>query len=200
MSLTREEAILYDAGRVVDTSEVIAENAQAGVKLSPSAGAEEWDPVFTIARWIDVHGARNRVVARRLLTDGVDPREVHLELVIVTLRSWGIADAKIAEALHVSESFSYRRFRGVVGDVLIELGGERAPDALMLERPADACLLCGQNPRARSARKVRVKRNGRRETVWKERQTSLCAQCLESVDIRKREVRGTMRELRRITT
>lgn len=190
LSLTREEAVQQDACQ----SDSLAHLADEDASDSHTA-THEWDPVMTIARWNDVHRARQRAIARLMLDDGLPPATVHEELVIVTLRSWGLTEREVADLVGVDRFAARRQFGGMLARVLDELGGEKIADEQMLARGHDACMKCGVGPRLRSATKARRTVEGRRTTVVIERQTSLCAVCLVTAP-RRRERRGTMRELR----
>lgn len=198
LGLTREEAILEDACQPDSLAHLSDEDAS-----DSHTATQEWDPVMTVARWSDVHHARTRVLARRLLDDGLEPRVVHEELVIVTLTTWGVAGPEVAALVGLDRFSARRRFTGLLRYILDELGGEKEHDAAMLARAADACLRCGRDERIRSQQKVRKLVDGQRRRVTVEYQTSLCRGCLTEAlqrdpKLRKRIVQrvGTMRELR----
>lgn len=193
LGLTREEALLEDACQPDSLAHLADEDAS-----DSHTATQEWDPVMTVARWSDVHTARTRVLAGRLLEDGVEPVAVQQELVIVTLTTWGLTGPEVAAIVGVDRFTARRRFSGLLRYILDELGGEQEPDGQMLARRADACLKCGVRPRIRSQQKVRRLVDGMRRRITIERQTSLCLECLqEARDPAATERRGTMRALRR---
>lgn len=173
LGLTREEAILQDACQADSLAHLADEDAS-----DSHTATQEWDPVMTVARWDDVHRARTRVLAQRLLDDGLSVDEVRMELVIAYLRAWGIGEYDVARLVGIDRYAARRRFSGLLRYVLDELGGEKARDEAMLERRADACMRCAARPRIRWEKKVRKMVDGRKTTVRVERQTSLCAECL----------------------
>lgn len=201
LGLTREEAILEDASQ----PDSLAHLTDLDARDVRGDGLQEWDPVMTVARWSDVHTARTRVLAGRLLADGLEPREVHEELVIVTLTTWGVTGPEVAALVGLDRFTARRRFTGLLRYILDELGGEHEHDVPMLARGADACLRCGANPRIRSQQKVRRLVDGQRRRITIERQTSLCSPCLAEAIERNPKLRrriaqrtGTMRELREV--
>lgn len=193
LGLSREDAVLSDA--------VPRSSANLnGNETSASLAAYDETLVSTVVRWSEVHGARRRVIARRLADDGLDADEVRGQLVIAVLRSWGLTGPEVAEVVGMDRFVAERRFRGLIGAVLEELGGEAPAIPMRLDAPAPACLRCGSAPRVRSSMKVRRIVDGRRRRVTIERQTSLCAACLEEASAPgPTEVRGSLRDLRTAT-
>lgn len=194
LGLTREDAVLADA--------LPRSSANLNGNES-SASVLAFDDTFvsTLARWSEVNEARRRVIARRLLDQGVDEQTVAQELAVAYLRGIGVTSQAAAEMLGLHHMKTYRRFVGLIRDVLAELGGEAPPVPDRLDAPPPACLKCGERPRIRSVKKVRRLVDGRRQRVVIDRQTSLCAVCLAAVKPpAPDEARGTLRELRSGTT
>ncbi|MGK2937866.1 MAG: hypothetical protein ACSLFR_08705 [Solirubrobacteraceae bacterium] len=164
-----------------------------------SASVLAFDDTFvpTLARWSEVHAARQRVVTRILVDDGLDDAEIVEQLTIAILRSWGVPGPEVGQLVGMDRFVAERRYKGIVRDVLAELGGEAPPVPDRLDAPPAACLKCGQRPRIRSVKKVRVLVDGRRQRVVIDRQTSLCGVCLAAVKPpAPQEQRGTLRALR----
>lgn len=190
MGLSREDAVLADA--------VPRSSANLnGSESSAAVLAYDDTALSTLVRWSEVHQARRRVIADRLAQDGADDDEIASQLTIAVLRSWGLTGADVAEVVGLDRFASERRFKGLIRSVLEELGGEAGTPPTRLDAPPPACLKCGRRPRIRSSQKKRVEVDGRRTTVKVERQTSLCAVCLEEArPAAPSEERGTLRELR----
>lgn len=123
LGLTREEAIQQDACQ----SDSLAHLADKDASDFHTA-TQEWDPVLTIARWNDVHRARTRVLATRLVADGVDPADVWVELIITTLTAWGVPGPEVARLVGVDRFIARRKFTGLLRYILDELGGEKEPE------------------------------------------------------------------------
>lgn len=190
LGLTREDAILADA--VPRSSANLSGNESSAAML----GYDETS-LSTLVRWTEVQQARRRVIARRLAGDGMAPQEMHEQLTIVVLRSWGLTGPEIADLVGLDRFSAERRFKGLVRDVLAELGGEAEPPPDRLDAPPPACLRCGVRPRVRSREAVRRLVDGVRRRITIERQTSLCARCLaDARSVRDGEARGSLRELR----
>lgn len=188
--ISREDALLADA--VPKSSANLSGN-----ESSAAIAAYDTVHVSTLARWTEVHQARRRVIARFLAEDGADRREVLLQLVITVLRSWGLNGPEVAEIVGMDRFRAARRFTALLAAVLDELGGEAPELPDRLDAPVPACLRCGRAPRIRSQEHVRRLVDGARRRVTIDRQTSLCATCLEQASpVRTTEARGSLRELR----
>lgn len=117
-----------------------------------------------IARWAEVHRARGRIVTEKR------------DLAMTQLRLQGYTEDEIAEVMQVSRRTVGRSWRATIAEVLAALGGERE----VTERldHVDLCLGCGERPRTRVMRRVRVlTQNGWRWQV-RDSPSSRCRQCL----------------------
>lgn len=189
LGLTREDALLAEA--LPPSSANLNGNESSASRLAYDDTA-----LSTLVRWSEVHQARRRVIAHRLAQDGADEKEIASQLTIAVLRSWGLTGADVAEVVGLDRFAAERRFNGLLRSVVEELGGEAGTPPTRLDAPPPACLKCGQRPRIRSRTKVRRKVDGRRQRVVIERQTSLCAVCLDGAGPpAPTEERGTLREL-----
>lgn len=128
----------------------------------------EFDPVFTIAEWNDVHGARDRVVARGRLAE----QDLALQLELQ-----GHTTREVAELLKRSHVSVWRQSRKLIELIVDELGGE-APLAGPTTSQVPACLSCGTRPRVRLRARYRHKRGLGRVETRAERQASVCRECL----------------------
>ncbi len=129
---------------------------------------QEWDPLFTIAEWNDVHAARERVLERGRMAEA----ELALEL-----RVHGHTAGEIAKLLKASAATAWRRASGLLDLILDELGGEAQPPA-PAKSQVEACLICGLRPRVRLRARYRYIRGRGRVVSRPERQSALCEVCL----------------------
>lgn len=135
-------------------------------------GAGEDSGVLVIARWRDVHEARDRARARA--EPYIAPEDVDR---IVALSVHGYTQREIADQVEISQATVHRRIRGMLDLILEELGGEAEPAVEQLDRPT-MCLICGDRPRARLRERF-VRRRGEGWVVARpERQLSVCAECV----------------------
>lgn len=156
LSLSHEDAIDDDATQP-DSCAHFSEDGH-----SAATAHEQFDPIFTIARWWDVRRARDRVVRTKL------------EQEVVQLRVAGFGEHELAGLLGLSRATARRRFRASIDEILHELGGE--PDQAERVSIPSACLRCASRPRARLAPVTRRHGRGRR-TLRPERPSSLCEPC-----------------------
>lgn len=191
LGITRDDALI---------SEAMPRSCANFSGNESSAAVLAYDDVqlSALVRWDEVHAARRRVIARRLQEEGVPRGEIVRQLTIAVLRSWGVGGPEAAAMLGMDRFVADRRFRGLIGEILDELGGEVADGPERLDAPVPACMRCGQAPRVRSRVEVRRLVDGVRRRRVLERQTSLCAGCLAEASIRRPtgEVVGTLRDLR----
>lgn len=158
LSLTRDDAIDEDASQADSLSRCTPDGPGS------TTSHEEWDPVFTIARWNEVHAAKACIVKTKV------------ELAVLELRVGGHTEQELADHLGIHRLAGRRRFGASLDELLELLGGEALPD----DSPAaaeDACLSCALGPRVRLRAKRRRVRGG-----WKvirpERQAAVCRDCL----------------------
>lgn len=165
LSLKREDAIDEDAGQPDSCAMLSPDDL-------PSTTHAEWDPVFAIARWHDVQGAKRRLEKRW--------ERVHAELglEIVELRAREATEEQVAELVGLHRLAARRRFHATLEDIMRELGG--AAETAERTSAVSACMKCARRPRARRRELVR-KRKGRPPQITPERMSSLCWDCAPQV-------------------
>lgn len=186
LSLTRGDAIEDDEGYVDSCARFSADGNLA------STTHAEWDPLMTIARWNDVHGARARVIAQRMEAASCNPREIQFETVILILRARGHTEEEIAERTGLHRLAARRRFTAATNAILEELGGEVLVDEDDMPSTVPACMRCARRPRARVQERRRRIRGGSR-ILAPERLSSLCVQCTPEDQLKHLVATATVR-------
>lgn len=129
---------------------------------------EEWDPLFAIAEWNDVHRAKDRVIARG--------RQAEAQLAL-DLELAGHTAREIGELLKASHVTVWRQARGLLDLILAELGGEAQAGGPSVSQP-EACLKCGLHPRVRLRARYRYVRGRGKVEARPERPSALCEECM----------------------
>lgn len=128
----------------------------------------EWDPLFTIAEWNDVHLAKGRVIARGRQAE----HELGLQLQLA-----GYSAREVGELLKQSHVTIWRHSAGLLGLILDELGGEALPPAPAVSQ-LETCLHCATRPRVMLRARFRWIRGRGKVQTRPERQAAVCAECL----------------------
>lgn len=153
--------------------QAIEQASQIGSSLGKltEEGHQSFEPdgseVPLIARWREVHAAREQVSAQKEY------------LIVLQLRLEGHTEQDISVLLGLNRRTVGRRWRATLLEILDILGGERAPMLMPLDH-IDMCLKCGEHPRARTTKRTRVWINDKWRWRKTDRPSSMCSSCLES--------------------
>ncbi len=167
LSLTHSDAVSEDARQPDSLARTSPEGPGA-----PTAH-EEWDPVFTVARWHDVQAARRRALERKMTAANADPRQLKLELIILELRSRGWTEEEIAQRAGLAQQSVSRKARATLAEIVAELGGETTFGERTSSPPV--CWTCGGSA-VRVERRRRIATRGGRTTIREQRGTHSCAE------------------------
>ena len=171
----------YTAGEVVwllglTREEVVLEDLPGSVLGQLDGGGEsDGHRIPTLARWAEVHRARDRVIRRRAIVEAASREFEALRLV-----ARGYTQQEAAAIAKTSQPTVSRRARAALREVLAELGGELVEDRGDLR---SLCLSCGTRPRARVPAVKRARPGMEALVVRPERPIGLCTECATAVTV-----------------
>jgi hypothetical protein len=153
--------------------DALEEDLPGSSLMRADGGGGRWggDPtrIPTLARWSEVHAAKERVVRRRR------------DAIAAELLAQGYVQAEVASLLETSQQTVSRRFRATLREILDELGGPRSSEDASSRVPL--CLICGRRPRARAAAVTRNTLGGV-QVLRAERDVAVCDGCGDSSFVR----------------
>lgn len=157
---THDEALAY-ATRIVSSLGNLTNET-----CHPRLGAEDSD-VPLIARWAEVHSAKQRIAGEKE------------NLALLQLRLQGYTDEEVGVLLGLGRRTVGRRWKATLQEILDELG--ETEEVMMPLDHIDMCLTCGKRPRARTTSRTRIWTGSRWKVKNVERSSSSCSSCLERV-------------------